>query len=773
MPNPSISSTVPYFLQGGGEMGQLIRNTNWEKTALGSPETWNSTLQTTVSIILHSALPMAVLWGPQYTLVYNNGVKQILASGNYPKTLGYSTLEAFPNFWPAIEPVVQQAMQGQPVVMQNFKAKSDIDSAVPFRYIDFSFTPLYTEIGTVGGIMVVLYENTEKYLAETELKQSNAELAFTMNATELATWNLDLLNNTFTSSPRLAEWFELPANEQLDLDMAKQKMPPADRERVAKAIDQALNPASGGDYEVEYAIQTSNGEERFIKAKGKAFFNPEGKPIKLMGISTDVTHDVLGKQSILRSEENLLNLVRNAPVAMGVFKGTDYIISLVNEKTLELWDKKREDVMYRPAFEVFPEAANQGLEKLLHSVYSSGQSVAVTAMPMMLPRNGVMETRYFDFSYEAMRDANDQIIGIITVGIDSTEAVLAQQKVQEAEERVRVAVEAADIGTFDLTVATQYIITSPRFDEIFGILKSTNHDDYFKVIHTEDLPERQRTLDQAFATGKLLQVYRVIKPDGRICWVQLQGKVYYDTNGKPERILGTALDITEQKRLQQLKDDFISIASHELKTPLTSLNASLQLLTRKLSMGNTAAVSALLSQSNNSLKKLTKLASDLLNVTKIREGQIALKRTRFVVSELVENCCQNVLSNDHVLHITGNREAEITADAAKIEQVLVNFMGNAMKYAPHSPEITVHITDEGPTVRIAVTDKGPGITQEKLPYLFDRYFQVESNGVQFSGLGLGLYIASEIIKRHGGEIGVSSQPGEGSTFWFTLPKGDY
>ncbi|WP_158825788.1 PAS domain-containing sensor histidine kinase [Mucilaginibacter lacusdianchii] len=772
MPNTSISNEIPYFMQGGGEMGQLIRNTNWNETALGDPMQWHVALKSAVSITLNSVLPMSVLWGPEYTLIYNNGLKQILASGNYPKTLGYSAYDAFPNFWPQIESMVQQANQGKPIAIQNFKTFSVINGSVTDRYFDFSFTPLYVDNGHIGGILITLFETTEKYIAETKLQQSNAELEFTINAAELATWNLDTATNTFTGSKRLAEWFDLPDTNHTNLELAVQKLLPTDQKRVAEAISRALDPASGGDYEVDYCIQTNDTDERFIRAKGKAFFKDNGEPLRLVGVSIDITRDVLAKQAIARSEENLLNLVRNAPVAMTVFKGSEHVISLINQRTLDMWQTSLEHVMYRPLFEAFPHIKKQGLEDMLQKVYTTGQSVSVTAMPVTITRNNTAETRYYDFSYEALRDANNQIAGVITVGIDTTEAVVARQKIEEAEERVRVAVEAADIGTFDLTVDTHYIITSPRFDEIFGVRKSTNHDDYFNVIHTEDLVERERTLNVAFETGKLYQIYRVIKQDGRISWVQLQGKVYYDSEGKPKRILGTALDITEQKRLQQLKDDFISIASHELKTPLTSLNASLQLLTRKLSMGSTAAVSALLSQSNTSLKKLIKLASDLLNVTKIREGQVALNYTSFVISKLVYACCHNLINDDYTLQITGDMNVEVMADASKIEQVIVNFVSNAAKYAPQSPRIVVHITNEEQIVRVAVTDKGPGITPDKVPYLFDRYFQVESNGVQFSGLGLGLYISSEIIKRHGGEIGVSSQLGDGSTFWFTLPKID-
>jgi len=119
--------------------------------------------------------------------------------------------------------------------------------------------------------------------------------------------------------------------------------------------------------------------------------------------------------------------------------------------------------------------------------------------------------------------------------------------------------------------------------------------------------------------------------------------------------------------------------------------------------------------------------------------------------------------------ISGDEDLEVFADSHRIEQVMVNLLNNAIKYAPKSKEIVIHIEKADEMARISVSDKGPGIEPAKVPHLFDRYFRVDSNGMQFSGLGLGLYISSEIIKRHEGQIGVDTGVGKGSTFWFTVP----
>ena len=137
---------------------------------------------------------------------------------------------------------------------------------------------------------------------------------------------------------------------------------------------------------------------------------------------------------------------------------------------------------------------------------------------------------------------------------------------------------------------------------------------------------------------------------------------------------------------------------------------------------------------------------------------------------MLNACCNHIrIAGKHNLIIQGDKQLQVHADEHGIDQVVVNLVNNAVKYAPDSKEIYLTISKEGDAAKIAVKDNGPGIPAEKIPHLFDRYYRAEASGFQNSGLGLGLFICAEIIKRHGGEVGVESQTGEGSTFWFTLP----
>ena len=243
-----------------------------------------------------------------------------------------------------------------------------------------------------------------------------------------------------------------------------------------------------------------------------------------------------------------------------------------------------------------------------------------------------------------------------------------------------------------------------------------------------------------------------------------------DEHGKTEQILILAIDVTKQRELSSQKDDFISIASHELKTPITSLRASLQLLDRLKDVPGSPLVPKLIDQANRSVVKMNNLVEDLLNVGRLSEGQLGLSKSEFKISELIDSCCDHVrVAGKHELIFKGDKDLMVLADEHRIDQVVLNFVNNAVKYAPDSKEIYLTVEKQEDFAKISVVDQGPGIDSKQLANLFDRYYRADYDGAQYSGLGLGLYICAEIIRKHNGEIGVDSLIGQGSTFWFKLP----
>jgi PAS domain S-box-containing protein len=480
--------------------------------------------------------------------------------------------------------------------------------------------------------------------------------------------------------------------------------------------------------------------------------------------------ELLEKHSQLgESEQRFRHLIRQAPVGICVIRASDLMIQEVNDMYLELVGKTRDDLENRTIWDAVAEAA-ESYAPIMNTVIDTATPFAGREHQLNLIRKGIGEKVYFDFVYEPVV-VEESVKYIMVVAIEVTDKVLARKAVEEVEQRIRLAVESAEIGTFEFSYLDNSIVTSARFDAIFDVLTPSTRQELLIAFHPDDVHLSTRAHLEARRTGHMFYETRLVHKDGSIHWIRVQAKVFYTVEGVAEKLLGTILDITDFKRLQQQKDDFISIASHELKTPITSLKASLQLLQRQKEKGNLELMPRLIDQAGRSMEKISGLVEDLLNVSRMNAGTIQIRKSDFIINTLLEECCLTVKElGTHDIVLQGDLSAHVYADEDRIDQVLTNFVNNAMKYAPKSPLITINVKHDDAALTVSVIDQGPGIPQDKLPHLFDRYYRADESGHQVSGLGLGLYISAEIIQRHGGTIGVESELGKGSTFWFSLPN---
>ncbi|MCH5598257.1 PAS domain-containing sensor histidine kinase [Niabella ginsengisoli] len=238
--------------------------------------------------------------------------------------------------------------------------------------------------------------------------------------------------------------------------------------------------------------------------------------------------------------------------------------------------------------------------------------------------------------------------------------------------------------------------------------------------------------------------------------------------------VGTFTDIDDQKQEEKRKDEFLSIASHELKTPLTSIKAYIQLVERIESKQTESAIATYISRAHDQVCKLDNLIADLLDISKIENGKLKMNKKPFDMEKLIENVLETIhyTNNQHDLKIERQGDPivkHVNGDAFRIEQVLINFFTNAIKYSPKADKVILHTAVKSNEVYIGVQDFGIGIPEQKKDRVFTKFYRVEESSVQFQGLGIGLYICAEIIKQHHGTYGVHSTLGEGTTFYFTLP----
>ncbi|MBG6234324.1 PAS domain S-box-containing protein [Pedobacter sp. CAN_A7] len=477
------------------------------------------------------------------------------------------------------------------------------------------------------------------------------------------------------------------------------------------------------------------------------------------------------------SEIRLDKILSEIPVPIVVLMGADQVIATTNDALLRLWDRTKEEVMGKTMLAVFPELAGQPFPKLWKKVLETGESIVNQELIVTYKNkaDNTDRTFYIDYYCQALDDLAGNRIGVISTVLNVTEKVRARKQIEQAEAQLRFAIESSQLGTWHIDVNTREFRPSVRLKQIFGFYEHEDmtYDKAIEQILDEYRPAVLEAIEQASVNGASYDMEYPIRSVsyGTIKWVRATGKLYAEDANGQAFFSGTVQDITERKLEEQRKDDFLSIASHELKTPITTLKGALQLLNRYKDNLSSGVVPRLIEQANGSVMKITNLIDDLLNTTRTNEGQLHLNMETFTIAEMLEQCCHHVrIVGKHELILKGDVALQIQADQTRIDQVVVNFVNNATKYAPDSREIYLLIEDLGTVAKISVKDFGPGIPQEKIPHIFDRYYRADYGGVQYSGLGLGLYISAEIIRRHGGEIGVDSKLGEGSTFWFTLPK---
>jgi len=262
-------------------------------------------------------------------------------------------------------------------------------------------------------------------------------------------------------------------------------------------------------------------------------------------------------------------------------------------------------------------------------------------------------------------------------------------------------------------------------------------------------------------------------------------KEYWHKNGKriptlvavariedTDTCMGFVLDISERKELDKRKDDLISMASHELKTPVTSLKGFINLLERRLITQGNQQDLYYVTRINAQVNKLTKLINDLLDLSRMQTGKLAYREEHFEMNTLVHEIMENIqgTTQTHHLLIEEQTQAETVGDRDRIGQVVTNLLNNAIKYSPQASTILIRIAKDQNNILVGIQDFGIGIAKEHQHKIFERFYQVtDPEEKTYPGLGIGLYTSYEIIKRHGGQIWVDSQKGHGSTFHFTLP----
>lgn len=372
---------------------------------------------------------------------------------------------------------------------------------------------------------------------------------------------------------------------------------------------------------------------------------------------------------------------------------------------------------------------------------------------------------------------NGKIVSVLSSGEDITEKQLAEERLHESESKFRAVAMSANDAIVSVNKMGEIISWNKGAETIFGYSEMEIFGrnltllipERFQIKHLNGMHKLGTKPPKPVVAGRTMEVLG-LRRDGSEFPIELSLSSW--NIGKEIFYTAIVRDITERKESEKRKDEFISIASHELKTPITSLKGFTQILLSQIEKRDFEKFKFYLLRINDQINHLTQLSNDLLDVTRIQAGKLDLNREKFDLGELIKETIGDLQtgSGGHKIVYEGGTKNIVTADQNRIGQVLINLLANAIKYSPGQKQVIVRVKKDGNFMMVSVQDFGIGIVKEDQKQIFESFFRAgNTTGGKFSGLGLGLHICYKIIQRHGGKIWVESEEGKGSTFFFTLP----
>lgn len=794
-------------------------------------------------------------------------------------------------------------------------------------YLDFIFQP-YFENETdpqPSGVLCVAHNQTEQVKTRKKAEESERRFRNLISEADVAT----------------AVYF----GRQMRIQYANEAMIRLwgkDTSVIGKTIREALPELEGQPFHAQLNHVFTTGEtywgkedkgELMVDGKLKTFYfnftykalrSADGAIYGILNMATDVTEQVMAKKKLEESESNLRNTILQAPVAMCILKGPEYVVSVANDRIYELWGKTKAEMLGKPVFVGLPEARNQGLEEILHNVYVKGERFAADERPVILPRNGLLETAYINFVYEPFREGDGTVSGIIavasevteqvkarqkveqseqrfqnlvretTVGIavlvgeeakvavvndayarllgrkaddlvqqnlfgvipeaaewfrpvidqvrtsgqpvylydqpytvfadrkkiegflnvvyqpyreidgtttgvmvvcqDVTPQVLARRKIAEAQETASLAVDSAELGTFDVDLLTNHITASERLETIFDVTGQADRDRYINAIHPNDLDVRTQAYKAAFENGLLAYEARVVRQNGAVRWIRVKGRVFFE-NEKPVKLVGVVQDITDEKafatelsrkvkeRTQEL-EQFLFVSHHDLQEPLRKILLFSDMIKAEVYPKLSASSQQRFDKITAAARRMGAALRDVLDFASLNKSQPDLNPVNLnEVLEAVQSDLELMMAEKGAT-LEADALPVIAALPQQMHQLFYNLLSNALKFSipGQAPVITVQQHPMTPDelsrhtdleqgrrhVHFTVADNGIGFRQEMAEKIFTLFQRLHSKD-QYAGTGIGLALCRKVVQNHRGKIWAEGREGEGAAFHFILP----
>jgi PAS domain S-box-containing protein len=413
------------------------------------------------------------------------------------------------------------------------------------------------------------------------------------------------------------------------------------------------------------------------------------------------------------------------------------------------------------------EAANREFQSLYEEIQSANEEYLAANMALEITNEELLSANEeLSRAVQELRKSNEAL------SLKESELKTLYEKLEESEKRFRYLADVAPVMIWMIGTDNKGNYFNKKWQEFTGMnLDKLTDPERMEYVHPDDVEDFLSSFRKAIENRiEIVAEFRMKGSSGDFQWFQMRGIPRYSPSGEYLGYIGANTNIDEIKTLEEKKDEFMSIAGHELKTPMTASLAYLELLYEEIRSSGNEKLKQYILKMSNSMQKMHNLVVDLLEVSRIEADKLNLNLEEMLFDEMVYDFVEDfrAIAPDRKIRITGKTGKKIIGDRNRLEQVINNLLTNADKFSPQNEEIQIQLGSVENFVKMNVKDKGIGIDKSHHKKIFKRYYQIGSEKFK-SGMGVGLFITKEIVERHGGTIRIRSQEGKGSAFMVEIP----